>query len=63
MQRQVTQIALAAAGRDSEFALAGSGAVREHGLIERPTQDVDLFTARQDNRMFDDALRLSLIHI
>ena len=57
MQRQVTQIALAAAGRDSEFALAGSGAVREHGLIERPTQDVDLFTARQDNRMFDDALR------
>ena len=57
MQRQVTQIALAAAGRDSEFALAGSGAVREHGFIERPTQDVDLFTARQDTRMFNDALQ------
>lgn len=26
------------------FALAGSGAIREHGLIERPTQDIDLFS-------------------
>lgn len=26
------------------FALAGSGAVREHGLIDRPTEDVDMFT-------------------
>lgn len=29
---------------DAGFALAGSGAIREHGLIGRPTRDVDLFT-------------------
>lgn len=27
-----------------DFALAGSGAIREHGVIGRPTQDIDLFT-------------------
>ena len=27
-----------------DFALAGSGAIREHGVIDRPTQDIDLFT-------------------
>lgn len=29
---------------DAGFALAGSGAIREHGLTGRPTRDVDLFT-------------------
>jgi hypothetical protein len=27
-----------------DFALAGSGAIREHGRIDRPTLDIDLFT-------------------
>ena len=46
-QRRLTADALAAlAGRD--FVLAGSGAIREHGISDRPTQDVDLFTASVD---------------
>jgi hypothetical protein len=44
-QREVARIALA--GVDG-FALADSGAIREHGVIERPTEDVDLFTTSQD---------------
>ncbi len=53
MQREVTRIALA--GVDG-FALAGSGAIREHGLIDRPTEDVDLFTNRQDLAAFGTAV-------
>lgn len=43
MQRDVASIALASAG-SAGFALAGSGAIREHGLTHRPTADIDLFT-------------------
>lgn len=42
-QRRITRLALEAVGDDAGFALAGSGAIREHGLIDRPTEDVDLF--------------------
>ena len=53
VQREVTRIALdGLAG----FALAGSGAIREHGLIERSTEDVDLFTTNQDVTAFSDAV-------
>lgn len=45
VQREVARIALASV---EGFALAGSSAIREHGMIDRPTEDVDLFTARQD---------------
>lgn len=40
-QRTLAKIALEAL---PGFALAGSGAIREHGLIDRPTQDIDLFS-------------------
>lgn len=43
-QRDVTRLALAALAGGG-FALAGSGAIREHGIIDRPTQDIDLFTS------------------
>lgn len=43
MQRDVASIALGSAG-SAGFALAGSGAIREHGLTHRPTADIDLFT-------------------
>jgi hypothetical protein len=33
--------------------LAGSGAIREHGLIDRPTKDVDLFTVQSALEQFD----------
>lgn len=44
LQRHVTTLLLDAIGADG-FALAGSGAIREHGITDRPTQDVDLFAA------------------
>ena len=41
-QDYVTAVHLAAIG-ESGFALAGAGAIRAHGLTDRPTQDIDLF--------------------
>jgi len=43
LHRRVTTIALRAAARFG-FALGGGNALIAHGLITRPTQDVDLFT-------------------
>ena len=43
LHRQVTTVALRAAARFG-FALGGGNALIAHGLITRPTQDVDLFT-------------------
>jgi hypothetical protein len=55
VQRDVTRRALAQVG-DSGFALAGSGAIREHGLISRPTEDVDLFTRADFAGVFSSAV-------
>jgi hypothetical protein len=55
-QRRVTRLALKAVGDDAGFALAGSGAIREHGLIDRPTEDVDLFTVQQSQTCFATSL-------
>jgi hypothetical protein len=43
LHRQVATIALGAAARHG-FALGGGNAMIAHGLIDRPTEDVDLFT-------------------
>jgi hypothetical protein len=40
----VARVALRAAS-DHGFALAGGNALVAHGIISRPTHDVDLFTA------------------
>lgn len=42
-QRTLSRIALDAIGCKG-YALAGSGAIREHGLTHRPTEDIDLFS-------------------
>jgi hypothetical protein len=42
--RQIAKIALQAAGSDYGLALAGGYAVRAHGMGDRPSGDVDLFT-------------------
>lgn len=47
-QRTLAEVALAILGRRG-FALAGSGAIREHGLTTRPTEDIDLFSSSQDS--------------
>lgn len=55
LQRELTRVALTALeGRG--FALAGSGAIREHGIVDRPTHDVDLFTDDLDPAAFDSAV-------
>lgn len=43
LQLAVTRVSLGVLA-ESGFALAGAGAIRAHGLSERPTEDVDLFT-------------------
>ena len=47
LHRRVAAIALAAA-REHGFALGGGNALLAHGVISRPTQDVDLFTDQED---------------
>jgi predicted nucleotidyltransferase component of viral defense system len=47
LHRQVAAIALGAARRHG-FALGGGTALIAHGIIDRPTEDVDLFTDRED---------------
>ncbi|MBB1511537.1 nucleotidyl transferase AbiEii/AbiGii toxin family protein [Tessaracoccus sp. MC1627] len=54
-QRQAARIILAAIG-PAGFALAGSGAIREHGLIDRPTNDIDLFAPARAAAGFSDAI-------
>ena len=51
-QREITKSALSYIA-DSDFALAGSGAIREHGIINRPTEDIDLFSENMDAVSFD----------
>ncbi|WP_308465314.1 nucleotidyl transferase AbiEii/AbiGii toxin family protein [Rathayibacter soli] len=56
-QRRVAFVLLEAIG-DAGFALAGSSAIREHGLTDRPTEDVDLFTdSATTAEQFQTALR------
>lgn len=55
LQRDITRLALRALD-GTPFALAGSGAIREHGIIDRPTQDIDLFTSDLDAGRFDTAV-------
>lgn len=55
MQRAVTRIALSSAS-GAAFALAGSGAIREHGFTRRPTADIDLFTVMSAHNRFDDSV-------
>lgn len=50
-QREIASIALKAS-ENQGFALAGSGAIREHGLIDRPTEDVDIFSTEKASATF-----------
>src|ERR1700760_2043631 len=46
LQREVATIALRVAARYG-FALAGGNALIAHGVIDRPTEDVDLFSDQE----------------
>jgi hypothetical protein len=54
-QRRVAAVALSAT-MPRGFALAGSGAIREHGLTNRRTADIDLFTPSADPGSFAEAV-------
>lgn len=54
-QQEVTRVALAAA-EDFGFVLAGGNAISAHGIGNRPSEDVDLFTNRTEPEKFDQAL-------
>ena len=55
-QREVTRLALESLAGGG-FALAGSGAIREHGIIDRPTQDIDLFTSVTSPEAFAESTK------
>lgn len=55
MQRDVTRIALSSTS-GAGFALAGSGAIREHGFTHRPTADIDLFTVMAAQDRFESSV-------
>ncbi len=46
LHREIAAVALRAAARHG-FALGGGNALIAHGIIDRPTEDVDLFTDRE----------------
>ena len=56
--RRLAEIALEAAGGPFGLALAGGYAVRAHGMGDRPSGDVDLFTDWQRRADFPDAADL-----
>lgn len=60
MQERIARIALSMPGAES-LALAGGGAMLAHRLVERPTQDVDMFTPEDDVTALADAL-VAVLH-
>ncbi|MEO7121535.1 MAG: nucleotidyl transferase AbiEii/AbiGii toxin family protein [Lacisediminihabitans sp.] len=54
-QRAVTRSGLAAS-REFGFALAGSGALIEHGIVSRPSDDADWFSTVEHAESFDAAI-------
>lgn len=61
-QRQLIACALEVLA-DADFALAGSGAIREHGMTQRPTNDIDLFTVMQASTRFPHAVDSLIEHL
>jgi Nucleotidyl transferase AbiEii toxin, Type IV TA system len=55
LQWEITRLALRSL-EGTSFVLAGFGAIREHGLVDRPTEDVDLFTSDVDLPRFSAAV-------
>lgn len=61
-QRQLIACALEVLA-DADFALAGSGAIREHGMTQRPTNDIDLFTVMNAATRFPNAVDSLIEHL
>lgn len=54
-RRQVARIMLEAL-RETDFVLTGASVLDEHGLIHRPTKDLDLFTVGEEGQRDPDAI-------
>jgi hypothetical protein len=52
---RLARVALVSAGKHG-FALAGGYAVQVHGFLERPSEDVDLFTTMDAEDQFETAV-------
>ena len=62
-QRLIASLVLDQIG-SAGFALAGSSAIREHGITDRPTRDIDLFTtATTGAAAFSDAVTPAEPHL
>ncbi|SHN35263.1 nucleotidyl transferase AbiEii/AbiGii toxin family protein [Actinacidiphila paucisporea] len=57
LHARLTRLALAAAAGDG-FVLAGGYAVQAHGILNRVSDDVDLFTDQGDPQRFDAAVNV-----
>src|SRR6478609_6977616 len=55
LHHRLARLALAAAGNYG-FCLAGGYAVQAHGFLERPSEDVDLFTTSAAEEQFPEAI-------
>ena len=55
LHQRLARLALATAG-DYGFCLAGGYAVQAHGFLDRPSEDVDLFTTSAAEEQFPDAV-------
>jgi hypothetical protein len=56
---RLAQVGLAALGQYG-FALAGGYAVQAHGLLERPSEDIDMFTTLAAEQTFPAAVRVAV---
>ncbi|MFF3443538.1 nucleotidyl transferase AbiEii/AbiGii toxin family protein [Streptosporangium sp. NPDC002721] len=57
--RRLARIALEAAGEHG-FALAGGYAVQAYGVLQRPSEDIDLFTSSVRNDFVDGVTKVEL---
>ena len=55
LHRRLARLALAQTSQYG-FCLAGGYAVQEHGFVDRPSEDVDLFTTAAAEEQFPEAL-------
>jgi hypothetical protein len=59
LHERLARVGLAALA-DYGFALAGGYAVQAHGILDRPSEDVDLFTTLAAEHRFPDAVRAAV---
>ncbi|SDR79455.1 nucleotidyl transferase AbiEii/AbiGii toxin family protein [Corynebacterium timonense] len=62
VQRRIAKLLLSVTA-DAGFALAGAGALREHGIVDRPTEDIDVFTVMEHADEFEESVDSAIAHL